>query len=153
MPPTTQSSRIAKPEGMSLTWKPRLVKTPTPTMSATTIAAATQRETVEPLLSVRPPGKAAPPASDAAISVHALRASRPRFASMVQARTHQFKQRQQRFTSNLDFGNLIPKIRLHCGCGRLLQCERRWRLPQSGHDSVFRFRCPDGEFSGFLNVA
>jgi hypothetical protein len=72
---------MEKPEGMSLTWKPRLVKTPTPTMSATTMEAATQSETVEPPPAVIRPGKAAaPPASDAAISVRAFGASRPRFA-------------------------------------------------------------------------
>ena len=48
MPPTVHSSRIEKPDGMSLTWKPRLVKTPTPTMSATTIAVATSNDTVDP---------------------------------------------------------------------------------------------------------
>ena len=92
MPPTTHKSRMEKPEGMSLTWKPRLVKTPTPTMSATTMAAATQSETVEPPPAVSRPGKAALPASDAAISVHAFGASRPGFASIVQARAYQFKQ-------------------------------------------------------------
>ncbi len=70
MPPTTQSSRIEKPVGMSLTWKPRLVKTPTPTMSATTMATATPKETVDPPAPSRP-DRVAPPASDAAISVHA----------------------------------------------------------------------------------
>ena len=40
MPPTIQSASSAKPELMSLTWNPRLVKTPTPTMSATTIDVA-----------------------------------------------------------------------------------------------------------------
>jgi hypothetical protein len=40
-------------------------------MSATTMAAATQSETADPPLAVSPPGKAAaPPASDAAMSVH-----------------------------------------------------------------------------------
>src|SRR5947208_6867145 len=81
MPPTVHSKRIEKPDGMSLTWKPRLVKTPTPTMSATTIATATSNETVDPPLPVSRPDKAASPASDAAISVHAFGASRPGFAS------------------------------------------------------------------------
>ncbi len=62
---------MEKPEGMSLTWKPRLVKTPTPTMSATTMATATSNETVDPPLPVSRPDRAASPASDAAISVHA----------------------------------------------------------------------------------
>src|SRR5216684_3560579 len=66
MPPTVHSSRIEKPEGMSLTWKPRLVKTPTPTMSATTIAVATTTETEDPPPRSRP-GHAALPASDVAM--------------------------------------------------------------------------------------
>jgi len=74
-----------------LTWKPRLVKTPTPIMSATTIAIATTTETVEP-----PPGsgpvKAALPVSVAAISVRTFSAARlNRF--MVQVAAFQFKQR------------------------------------------------------------
>src|SRR6058998_136829 len=71
MPPTVHNSRIEKPEGMSLTWKPRLVKTPTPTMSATTIAVATSSETDDPP-PVSRPGHAGPPDPDAAMSVHAL---------------------------------------------------------------------------------
>ena len=38
------SSNSEKPDVMSLTWNPRLVKTPTPTMSATTIDVAVQPE-------------------------------------------------------------------------------------------------------------
>src|SRR5260370_31034003 len=56
---------------MSWTWKPRLVKTPTPTMSATTIAVATSSETDDPP-PVSRPGQAEPPDPDAAMSVHAL---------------------------------------------------------------------------------
>ena len=40
MPPTTHSMSSAKPDGMSLTWKPRLVKTPMPIMLATARAIA-----------------------------------------------------------------------------------------------------------------
>src|SRR6476646_7984477 len=75
MPPTVHSNRIEKPEGMSLTWKPRLVKTPTPTMSATTIAVATSTETVAPLAGSEP-GHAALPVSDVAISDRTLSAAR-----------------------------------------------------------------------------
>ena len=64
MPPTLQSIRMEKPDGMSFTWKPRLVKTPTPTMSATTIAVATTTET--PGLAV---GQTVPEGFDAAISL------------------------------------------------------------------------------------
>src|SRR6185437_4014592 len=45
MPPTTHSRSREKPDLMSMTWKPRLVKTPTPTMSATTIAVAVNHGT------------------------------------------------------------------------------------------------------------
>src|SRR5713101_6755307 len=69
MPPTAHSNRIENPGGMSLTWKPRLVKTPTPTMSATTMAVATSTETVDlPLGSW--PGHATLPVSDVVMSVH-----------------------------------------------------------------------------------
>ncbi|WP_214674296.1 hypothetical protein, partial [Escherichia coli] len=54
-------------------------------MSATTMAAATQSETVEPLLDASPPGKAAPPASDAAMSVPAIRFDRAGSGQPVQA--------------------------------------------------------------------
>jgi hypothetical protein len=47
------------------------VKTPTPTMSATTMAVATITETVDPPPGSRP-GHGALSVSDAAISVHAL---------------------------------------------------------------------------------
>ena len=79
---------MEKPDGMSLTWKPRLVKTPTPTMSATTIAVATITETEDPPPRSRP-GHAALPASDVAMSV---RTSGPRPALMVKADAAQFKQ-------------------------------------------------------------
>src|SRR5258708_708585 len=46
MPPTIHSSSSAKPDVMSLTWKPRLVNTPTPIMSATTMAVAVTAEIV-----------------------------------------------------------------------------------------------------------
>src|SRR5216684_9040477 len=72
MPPIVHSSRIEKPEGMSLTWKPRLVKTPTPTISATTMAVATMTETAVPLPESRP-DQAALPVSDAAMPIYALR--------------------------------------------------------------------------------
>ena len=39
-PPTVHSSTRENPEGRSLTWKPRLVKTPMPTISATASAVA-----------------------------------------------------------------------------------------------------------------
>src|SRR5262249_58518802 len=44
-PPTTQSSNREKPDVMSFTWNPRLVKTPTPIMSAMTIAVAVAVDT------------------------------------------------------------------------------------------------------------
>jgi hypothetical protein len=44
-----QSSSREKPEVMSLTWNPRLVNTPTPTISATTIAVAVTQDTVAAL--------------------------------------------------------------------------------------------------------
>src|ERR1700735_1153864 len=40
----THSSSSEKPDVMSFTWNPRLVKTPTPTMSATTIAVAVMQD-------------------------------------------------------------------------------------------------------------
>src|ERR1700758_1483580 len=52
---------------MSLTWKPRLVNTPTPIMSATTIAAATMTETECPPARTRL-GHAGLPVSDAVMS-------------------------------------------------------------------------------------
>src|SRR5262245_24202504 len=66
---------MENPEGMSLTWNPRLVKTPTPIMSATTMAVATVTETVE----AEPgslPDVAASPVSDAAMSGSNLSSSR-----------------------------------------------------------------------------
>ena len=63
------SRRIENPEGMSLTWNPRLVKTPTPTMSATTIAVATITETDWPPSRSRPDGSAALPVCDAVMEV------------------------------------------------------------------------------------
>ncbi|GLR95906.1 hypothetical protein GCM10007858_35430 [Bradyrhizobium liaoningense] len=57
---------------MSLTWNPRLVKTPTPIMSATTMAVATGTETPAPL-PVNRPIQAAVPACDAVIAVLNLR--------------------------------------------------------------------------------
>jgi hypothetical protein len=68
MPPTVHNSRIEKPDGMSFTWKPRLVNTPTPTMSATTIAVATRTETPD-APPRRRPVHAVLPASDAVIAV------------------------------------------------------------------------------------
>jgi hypothetical protein len=75
---------------MSLTWKPRLVKTPTPTMSATTMAVATSSETDDPP-PVSRPGQAELPDPDAAISVHALGHHARGFA-IVQAEACHFKQ-------------------------------------------------------------
>src|SRR5215471_19871560 len=46
IPPMVHSISSAKPEVMSLTWNPRLVKTPTPTMSATTIDVAVSQDTL-----------------------------------------------------------------------------------------------------------
>ena len=40
MPPTSHSITSEKPDGRSLTWKPRLVNTPMPIMSATASAVA-----------------------------------------------------------------------------------------------------------------
>ena len=45
MPPTTHSMTSEKPDGMPRTWKPRLVNTPMPIMSATAIAVAVTVET------------------------------------------------------------------------------------------------------------
>src|SRR6202012_1892641 len=67
-PPTVQSSRMEKPDGISLTWKPRLVNTPTPIMSAPTIAVATRTETECPPSRSRL-GQAGLPVSDAVMSV------------------------------------------------------------------------------------
>src|SRR5207253_6440497 len=66
---------MEKPEGMSLTWNPRLVKTPTPTMSATTMAVATVTETVDTAPGSLP-WVAASPVSDAAMSGSNLSNSR-----------------------------------------------------------------------------
>ena len=44
-PPTNQSNSRMKPDVMSVTWDPRLVNTPTPIMSATTMAVAVNVET------------------------------------------------------------------------------------------------------------
>src|ERR1700730_10095630 len=82
------SNRIEKPEGMSLTWKPRLVKTPTPTLSATTIAVASTAKPEAPPPRSRP-GHAALPASDAAMSVR-TQGYRPAF--IVQADDAEVKQ-------------------------------------------------------------
>src|SRR5262245_49699709 len=46
MPPMVHSISSENPEVMSLTWNPRLVKTPTPTMSATTIDVAVSQDTL-----------------------------------------------------------------------------------------------------------
>src|SRR5262249_17593566 len=46
MPPMVHNISSEKPEVMSLTWNPRLVKTPTPTMSATTIDVAVSQDTL-----------------------------------------------------------------------------------------------------------
>jgi hypothetical protein len=76
---------------MSLTWKPRLVKTPTPTMSATTMAVATKTETVDPLPGSRP-GHAALPVSDVAMPVHTWGVHHAHDFLIVQAGPCQFKQ-------------------------------------------------------------
>jgi hypothetical protein len=55
------------------------------------MATATPNETVDPLPASRPV-RAAPPASDAAMSVHAL-GHRARDSFMVQAEARHFKQR------------------------------------------------------------
>jgi hypothetical protein len=65
------------------------VKTPTPTMSATTMAVATITETVDPPPGSRP-GHAAVPVSDAAMPVHIWGVAPACF--IVQADPYQFKQ-------------------------------------------------------------
>ena len=45
MPPTTQSITSENADGMPPTWKPRLVNTPMPIMSATAMAVAVTVET------------------------------------------------------------------------------------------------------------
>src|ERR1700731_4277354 len=50
IPPMVHSISSEKPEVMSLTWNPRLVKTPMPTMSATTIAVAVTPDTLATVL-------------------------------------------------------------------------------------------------------
>src|SRR3981189_1672504 len=94
---------MEKPEGMSLTWKPRLEKTPTPTMSATTMAVATMTETVVPAPESRP-GHAALSVPDAAMP-RLTRHARDSF--IVQAGPVQFKQCYQCFKYRRGFGIII----------------------------------------------
>src|SRR6266513_3049845 len=136
MPPTVHNSRIEKPEGMSLTWKPRLVKTPTPTMSATTMAVATMAETVVPAPKSRP-GHAALSVPDAAMPVHALRAT-PRDSFIVQAGPVQFKQCYQCFKYRRGFG-IIILLRAAKALRHLRDCESKVAGPKSRHDLVLRF--------------
>src|SRR4029077_3159525 len=109
MPPTLHSNRIAKPEGMSLTWKPRLVKTPTPIMSATTMAVATTTETVD--LPGSREGHAAPVVSVATISV--------RFSTACKACFHRagrFQPIQERLTNTEAPRVLVSKYLLLTLC-------------------------------------
>jgi hypothetical protein len=46
MPPTTQSIKSEKPEGISWTWKPKLVNTPVPIISAAASARAVIPDTL-----------------------------------------------------------------------------------------------------------
>src|SRR5713101_3455405 len=144
MPPIVHSSRIEKPEGMSLTWKPRLVKTPTPTISATTMAVATMTETVVPPPENRP-GQAALPVSDAAMPIHALRvtpvilhrAGSPRSIQAMLTR------RKYRPVSGII---VLPRPP-----GFLRHCEIKVTGPQSRHDFVFAWGVPGvGSFPGCL---
>ena len=73
-PPTVHSSTREKPDGRSATWKPRLVKTPMPTMSATASAVAVTSVT-EPALEV---AAVAPPLAGAALPELCLVMSEPR---------------------------------------------------------------------------
>src|SRR5882757_9578953 len=142
---------MEKPEGMSLTWKPRLVKTPTPTMSATTMAVATMTETVVPAPESRP-GHAALSVPDAAMPVHALRVT-PRDFCIVQAGPVQFKQCYQCFKYRRGFGIIILL--------RTAKVHRRSTTlrKQSGRPTIAtRFGAPFrvlevGSFSGCLTLA
>ena len=96
--PTANESLPQVQRQVALAPQPRTVRTepvrvasltPTPTMSATTMATATRTETLEPL-PVSEPGHAGLPVSDAAISDHTFSAAAR--SCIVQADAPQFKQ-------------------------------------------------------------
>src|SRR3984957_9679944 len=142
MPPMAHNNRIEKPEGMSLTWKPRLVKTPTPTMSATTMAVATTTETVDPPPGSRP-GQGAVPVSDAAMSVRALRA---RITPAIFSSCRLASVNSSNVNNDLNLGlNSVFIYRRRC-LKRRRQCKKKLAVPQSGHDFVLSLGFRMGSF-------
>jgi hypothetical protein len=106
------------------------VKTPTPTISATTMAVATVTETVDPPPESWP-GHAALPVPDAAMPVYALRVTSVIFPS---CRLSSANSSNANNDLNQDFNwyqitSKWPNIRRHC--------EKKVTGPQSGHDFVF----------------
>src|SRR5258708_2681167 len=126
---------MEKPDGMALTWKPRLVNTPTPIMSATTIAVATMTETECPPARSRL-GHAGLPVSDAVMSGPSASRRSGHGASScppIQARLTSPKE-------TVNEGNFIPIVDipitpLHYGIPK-----NRPSLPQSRHDFVLILR-------------
>src|ERR1700761_543028 len=129
---------MAKPDGMSSTWKPRLVKTPTPIMSATTMAVATITETVDPPPASRP-GNAASPDPDTVIfgprtgpraPICPSCRLGPIGSSSVNRHLNGVYYRYQDTILGTLTGPAIPQI-----------AKRSWQVPQSRHDFVLCFAC------------